>query len=101
MAGMPHLVKMDKELSDKGLRIIGVHTQEATEKVLKKVIAAKKIKFPVTTKVEGPVRVEFIPHTLVFDIDGKLVFSGESSENVEKIDKVIVKELKRVRKTKD
>ena len=69
---MPHLVKMDQDYGKKGLQIVGIHMQQATESVLQKVIKNKSISFPVATGYKGPVSVAFIPHVLVFDIESEV-----------------------------
>lgn len=93
MAKMPHLVEMDKRYAKKGLKLIGAHVQSATEEQILEVLKDKKVEFSVTDGANGPVQVSGIPHMVVFDVDGKLVYSGYPSDDA---DDIIKKELRRV-----
>jgi hypothetical protein len=74
---MPQLVALHKRKEDKGLAVVGLHVQSASDDEIKEVVKKLKMKFPVTTGGNGgPVKVDGIPHSAVFDVTGKLVFEG-------------------------
>ena len=89
---MPHLVQMDKRYGKKGLQIIGAHVQGGTNEKISAKVEDLKMKFPVTKGVTGPRLSNGIPHLLIFDVKGKLVFSGHPMQDA---DKVIKKELRK------
>jgi hypothetical protein len=77
---MPQLVALHKRKADKGLAVIGMHVQNATDDEINKVIKDMKIKFPVVKGGSTPGRGNGIPHSVVFDSAGKMVFEGHPSE---------------------
>ncbi len=96
---MPHLVQMDKRYGKKGLQLIGAHVQGGEDEVVAEKAKDLKMKFPVTQGIRGPgLGVNSIPHLMVFDVEGKLVFSGHPMNDA---DKVIKKELRKVKDTGD
>jgi len=74
--------------------LVGFHAQTATDDEVKAVVKKMKIKFPVTKGGGGPSKGNGIPHTLVFDSTGKLVFEGHPSEAG--FDKAVKRALKGV-----
>lgn len=97
MAEMPHLVQMDKKYAKKGLALIGVHRQTATDEELKKVIKDYKIEFPIVKSGGTPIESRGIPHMFVFNTEGAMIFSGDS----EKAEDVIRKELRKAKPDAD
>lgn len=91
---MPQLVALHKRNEDKGLAVIGLHSQNATDDEVKEVVKKLKIKFPVTKGGGGPSKGNGIPHTLVFDTAGKLVFEGHPADA--EFEKAVKKSLKAV-----
>jgi hypothetical protein len=91
---MPQLVALYNSKKDKGFMLIGMHAQDATDDEVKAVVKKMKIKFPVTKGGGGPSKGNGIPHTLVFDSTGKLVFEGHPSEAG--FDKAVKRSLKAV-----
>ena len=81
---MPHLVQMDRRYSNKGLVLIGAESQQSGTEAIEEIVKDKRIKFAITKGASGPVDVEGLPHMVVFDTTGKLVFSGHDSGDAEK-----------------
>lgn len=92
---MPHLVQMDKRYSDKGLQIIGAEVQNSTKESITKITKKYKVAFPVTKGVSGPSTGSGIPRSIVFDGEGKLIFSGHpASDEFEKVVKDALRDIK-------
>jgi hypothetical protein len=92
---MPQLVALHKRKADKGLVVVGLHVQNATDDEITEVSKKLKIKFPVTKGGNGgPIKVSGIPHSAVFDATGKLVFEGHPADK--DFDKAVDKALKTV-----
>jgi hypothetical protein len=91
---MPQLVALHKRNEDKGLAVVGLHCQQATDEEIQEVSKKLKIKFPVTKGGGGPSSGNGIPHSLVFDVSGNLAFEGHpSSPDFEKAVKKSLKEV--------
>ena len=71
-----------------------MHCQSATDDEVQEVVKKMKIKFPVTKGGGGPTKGNGIPHTLVFDTSGKLVFEGHPQ--AAEFDKAVKKALREV-----
>jgi len=99
IAGMPHLVKMDKRYRDKGLVIIGAESQNSSEDAIKKITDDAKVEFTITKGVSGPVQVSGIPVALIFDAKGKMIFQGHPSSD--EFDKTVKSALKEVGETEE
>lgn len=78
---MPHLVEMDKRNRKKGLRIIAPEGQNSSEEDIKKITEEHKVEYTITKGTSGPVSTGGIPHALVFDPSGQLVFSGHPGDD--------------------
>jgi len=91
---MPQLVALHKRNEDKGLAVVAMHRQDATDEEVKVVVKKLKMKFPVTKGGSGPSKGNGIPHSLVFDVEGKLVFEGHPADKDFK--KAVDKSLKAV-----
>jgi hypothetical protein len=91
---MPQLVALSKRYDDKGLQVIGLHVQNATEDEIKTKVKQLKIPFPVTTGGGGPKSGGGIPHSVVFDTSGKMTFEGHPADP--DFEKAVKKALKSV-----
>jgi hypothetical protein len=91
---MPQLVALHKRNEDKGLAVVAMHRQNATDDEVKEVVKKLKMKFPVTKGGSGPSKGNGIPHSLVFDVEGKLVFEGHPADA--DFEKAVKKSLKAV-----
>ena len=85
---------LQKRNKDKGLVVVGIHSQQATDDEVKDVVKKHKINFPVTKNGGGPSKGNGIPHTLVFNTTGALVFEGHPADA--DFEKAVKKALKEV-----
>ncbi len=76
LASMPNLDALYKRNKDKGLMIVGLHSQQASDEEIQDTVKKLKVKFPITKDGGGPHEGNGIPHSMVFDTTGKLVFEG-------------------------
>lgn len=91
---MPHLVQMDKRMRDKGLRIIGDEVQSSPQERLEAVAKEHKVKFPFTRGTNRPPTMQGIPHAVVFDASGQLVFAGHpGSDDFERTIKTALRDV--------
>ena len=91
---MPHLVELEKKYRKRGLRVIAAEMQNSSKDRIEAIVKEHKMEFTVTNGVRGPVSVRGIPHAIVFDSDGKIVFNGHpASEDFEKSIKSAVKNV--------
>jgi len=93
LAKMPHLVEMNNEFAEKGLRLFGAEMQRSSTSRIESIIKSKKINFTITRGCSNPVGVNRLPHMAVFDVDGKLVYNGYPDSDA---DRIIKRELARV-----
>lgn len=91
---MPQLVALHKRKADKGLVVIAMHVQAATDEEINAVVKKLKMKFPVTKGGNSPGGSGGIPHSVVFDTAGKMVFDGHPSDK--SFDKAVDTALKAV-----
>lgn len=96
---MPHLVQMDRRYGKKGLLLVGAESQGSSTEDITKVVDEHKIKFSITKGANGPLQVSGIPHMVVFDTSGKLVFDGHPADA--DAEKAIRKALKDVAGAED
>jgi hypothetical protein len=78
---MPHLVRWHEELGDGGLAVVGLHVQNATADAVKAKAKSLGVRFAVTAggSVDG-VKGGGIPHCVLFDHTGKMVFDGHPTK---------------------
>jgi len=91
---MPHLVQMDKRYRDKGLVVIGDEVQGSPDDAIEKIAKDARIEFTITKGSTKPPTLQGIPHAVVFDPTGKLVFAGHPGQP--DFDRVIKDSLKAV-----
>ncbi len=94
IASMPGLDALYKRNKDKGFMLVGLHSQQATDEEIQTKVKQLKVKFPITTGGGGPHEGNGIPHSLVFDAQGKLVFEGHPTDAA--FEKSVKKALKDV-----
>lgn len=97
IASMPALDALYKRNKDKGLMMVGLHSQKATDEEVAAKVKQMKVKFPITTGGGGPHEGNGIPHSLVFDAQGKLVFEGHPTDAA--FEKSVKKALKEISAT--
>jgi hypothetical protein len=78
---MPHLVKWHDDLCDGGLVVIGMHVQNASDADVKARAKSLGMRFTVTDggTISG-VKADGIPHCVLFDHTGKMVFEGHPKD---------------------
>jgi hypothetical protein len=83
---MPHLVKWNEELGDSGLAVIGLHVQNAAAEAVRAKAKSLGVRFAVTNggSIAG-VKVSGIPHCVLFDHTGKMVFDGHPKDVEKKL----------------
>lgn len=83
---MPHLVRWHEELSDGGLTVVGCHVQNATDDEVKAKAKSLGMRFALSAggSVEG-VKVEGIPHCVLFDHTGAMVYEGHPNKAEAKV----------------
>ena len=91
---MPHLVQLDKRNKKKGLSIITVECQNSPKDAIEGVLKKVRADFPVTKGTTRPPTMQGIPHAVVFDVAGKLIFAGHPSDD--NFDRTIKKALRDV-----
>lgn len=64
---MPHLVRMDKRYSDKGLKVIAAECQNSSADAIAGVAKDNRAKFSITQGTTRPLDMTGIPHVVVFD----------------------------------
>ena len=96
LASLPKMAKLDKQHRKKGLVIIGIHSQSATNEQILELVKKNKVEFTITTNSSshGPIKFSGIPKVFVFDGEGKLVFDGRPDDDMEKVIKSELKKLK-------
>lgn len=91
---MPHLVQMDKRMRDDGLRIIGDEVQGSPKERIEAIAKEHKIEFPITRGTNRPPTMRGIPHAVVFDVNGQLVFAGHPA--ADEFERTVKKALREV-----
>lgn len=91
---MPHLVRWHEELGDGGLAVVGLHVQNATDDAVKAKAKSLGMRFPLTAGggVEG-VKAGGIPHCVLFDHTGKMVFDGHPNKVEAKLREAVAEML--------
>jgi hypothetical protein len=89
---MPQLAALYKRNQDKGFVLVGLHCQEASDEAIGAVAKKTRAKFPITTGGSIPTKSNGIPHTLLFDAEGKCVFEGHPADDA--FEKAVRKAMK-------
>jgi hypothetical protein len=71
---------MDRRYAKKGLVLIGAESQGSSKEDIETIVKDNKIKFAITKGASGPIEMSGIPHMVVFDTAGKLVFDGHPGD---------------------
>lgn len=95
IASLPDLAKMAKSGEKRGLVVVGLERQQSTKDAILKVLKSAKVEYPVMSGGSAPGNTGGIPHACVFDVSGKLVFSGNPhDEDFERSVKKALREVK-------
>jgi len=76
LASLPELVKLQRRNESKGLKIVGVHSQNVPDEEILKVLEKAKVRYPILRKGQSPIPFSGIPRVFVFDRTGKLTWQG-------------------------
>jgi thiol-disulfide isomerase/thioredoxin len=81
IASLPHIEQLAKRNKADTI-FIGAHSQNATDDQVKEVVKKHKLSYTITKGVNVPAAAgsSGIPHALVFDTTGKLIFKGHPSD---------------------
>ncbi len=85
LAQVPHIVMWQDELADFGLVIVAPHRQKATDDEVRSTARARGINYTVTTGYVAGGKGNGIPHSFIFDTDGKCVFEGNPADAEKKL----------------
>ena len=95
LATMPALAKMAKTNEKSGLRVIGLECQGSSTAEILRFLKAAKVTYPIMSGGSAPGGSNELPYICVFDVDGKLVFSGSPED--EAFERAVKKALKDVK----
>jgi hypothetical protein len=93
------LADLDKRYRGKGLQMIGAHVQQGTPEEIKKVAAKAGAKFTMTNGASGPSGMSGIPHAVLFDAEGKMIFDGHPAGG--EFEKLLKREVRDLGKSGD
>ena len=88
---MPHLVQMDKRYKDKGLVVLAPEVQGSPIEEIERVTKEARAEFTVTKGTTRPPTLRGIPHAVIFEPSGKLVFAGHPMDD--EFDRTVKKAL--------
>lgn len=75
IASLPHMERLAKTNRNDTI-VIGAHSQQATDDEIKAVVKKNKLSYAIVEGLQGPSSGNTIPHALVFDTTGALIYSG-------------------------
>ncbi len=75
MALLPEVEKLARHHKQR-LLVVGAHAQDGTDAEVQDVVKKHKLSYTITHGVDGPIRVETLPHAYVFDTTGAMIFQG-------------------------
>ena len=95
IALMPKLASLDRRNRSRGLVIIGAESQNSSNDAIKSIIDRAKADFTITRGATGPINVRGLPHAMVFDAEGALIFNGHPGDT--SFDRAVRNALRSVR----
>jgi thiol-disulfide isomerase/thioredoxin len=81
IASLPEMAKMAKSGEKKGLVVVGLECQNSPKDAILKVLKTAKVEYSVMAGGSAPGSTGGIPHACVFDVTGKLIFSGHPADS--------------------
>lgn len=96
VASLPMLAKMAKSNEKKGLAVVGLECQGSPKEAIVKLLKSAGVKYPVMAGGSAPAGTGTIPHACVFDVTGKLVWTGNPHD--ENFERAVKKALRGVKK---
>lgn len=79
LASLPEMEKMWRRNKTK-MVLVGAHVQSATNEEVRAVVDKNKLSYSITAGVRGPSLNSSIPHAMVFDASGKMLFNGHPTD---------------------
>jgi len=78
LTSMPHVARLNDELSGFGLVVVAAHAQNGTPEKIRYVARSRGANFSVVenARVAGADDIKGIPHSIIFDHTGKCVYRG-------------------------
>lgn len=92
LASLPHLAKLDKKYREKGLLIIGAESQGSPKEKIEPILKNASVEYTINMGGGGPVPVSRLPHILIFNRAGDMIFEGRPSD--EAFESTVKKALK-------
>lgn len=92
VASLPEMVKLQRRGEAKGLKVVGVHTQQVPDEDVLELLEKNRVKYPVLRYSGCPVEFSGIPTIFVFDRAGKLTWMGSPHDS--KFDKAVREVMK-------
>ncbi len=80
LASLPHLAKLDKKYRDDGLMIIGEESQGAKLEQIEPILKKASVEYTINMGGGGPVKIDRLPHILIFNRAGNMIFEGKPSD---------------------
>ena len=97
---MPHMKELHRRYKDQGLVLVGVHTKASGEQMAD-YVKKEKLKFPVAIDAQGKTvqayHVDSFPDYYLIDRAGKLRVADLANGDLERVVKVLLKEMGRPR----
>lgn len=90
---------MDKRYGKKGLRILAPEVQGSPVDSIEALVKKHKIEYPIMKGTTRPDGMRGIPHSVVFDAEGELIFQGHPADP--EFDKTIKKALRDVKEEEE
>ncbi len=81
IASLPDLAKLAKANEKKGLVVVGLERQNSSKEAILKVLKSARVNFPVMAGGSAPGGTGGIPHVVVFDPTGKIIWSGNPHDD--------------------
>lgn len=79
LASLPDIEKIARRNKDKMI-VIGAHSQAGTDEEVQAVVKKNRLSYTITKGAPGPVKFSGIPHVIVFDTEGKMIFDGHPAD---------------------
>lgn len=99
IASLPNLAKLAKANENKGLVVVGLERQNSPKEAILKILKSARVKYPVMAGGSAPGGTGTIPHACVFDMTGKLVWTGNPhDDNFGRAVKKALREIKEIKK---
>lgn len=96
IASLPDLAKLAKSNQKRGLVVVGLECQGSSKETILKILKSARVEYPVMAGGSAPGGTGSIPHVVVFDTAGKIVWNG--NPHAEDFQRAVKKALRDVKK---